>query len=206
MRIIFAVLITILLPLSAFSQDDCIFETFYRNPVDTTKIVSSGKPSIMLFVHTKCGHSCPTQRMQEALEIDSCAIRNKYGIKLYVVYPSYSEENKQDFYSYKPKNAEVLFWVNKAKDFYGYKNSTPYIILLNGKGQSWYQTGGTYEDFVNLVKTNIVDMICPLCKGAGYYQSHYPDFWLDPLHGKECAECRGKGRISKHIKLKNNKL
>lgn len=197
MKVFFVILLSTLFSIPSFAQEDCIFETYYRNPIDTTKFVSSGKPSVMLFVHSKCGHSCPTRRMQEAFEADSCSIRNKNGIKLYVVYPSYSEEAKQDFDSYKPKNAELLFWVNKPENFYGYRNTTPYIILFNGKGQLWYQTGGTYEDFVNLVKTNIVDMICPLCKGAGYYQSHYPDFWLDPLHGKECAECRGKGRISK---------
>lgn len=198
MRIILAVLITILLPLSSFSQDDCSFETYYRNPVDATKFVLSGKPTIMLFVHTKCGHSCPTQKMQEALEIDSCAIRKGFGIKLYVVYPSYSTENIQDFNSYKPKNAEVLFWINKPKEFYGFRNTTPYIIVFNGEGQSWMQEGGTYEDFVNLVKTNIKDVKCSACNGAGYYRSHYPDFWLDPLHGKKCAMCRGKGRIYRY--------
>lgn len=194
---IFCYIIINAFSIPSFAQEDCIFEAYYRNPIDTTMFVSSGKPSVMLFVHSKCGHSCPTQRMQEAFEADSCSIRNKYGIKLYVVYPSYSEEAIQDFDSYKPKNAEILFCVNKPENFYGYRNTAPYIILFNGKGQFWCQTGGTYEDFVNLVETNIVDMICPLCEGSGYYRSHNPDFWLDPLHRKECARCLGTGRISK---------
>lgn len=197
MKKIFFLTIAMLFSISCFSQDDCLFETYYRNPIDTSRFVSSGKPSILLFVHSKCGHGCPTLRMQKALEIDSCSIRKEFGIKLYVVYPSYSIKDFEDFNSYHPKNAEVLFWVNKPKAFYGFNDSTPYVLLFNGKGQSWDQTGGTYDEVINLIKTNIHDVSCPMCKGRCCYVSSRIDFWLDPKHGEKCSLCHGQGRISK---------
>lgn len=104
------ILIVLLLScLNCKGQSSYFLETRYRNPVDTTNIIHSNISSIMLFVHSKCGHGCPTQRMQTLLELDSCNIRKEYGLKLYVVYPSFSAKDISDFDSHKATNSEILF-------------------------------------------------------------------------------------------------
>ena len=134
--------------LNCRGQNTYFLETRYRNPVDTTRIIHSTIPSLMLFVHSKCGHSCATQRMQAFLELDSCKIRKKYGLKLYVVYPSFSAKDISDFDSHKANNSEILFIANKMDNFYGYNKTTPYVILFCGNGKVLTFSHGSYKDLV----------------------------------------------------------
>lgn len=181
--------------LNCRGQNTYFLETRYRNPVDTTRIIHSTIPSLMLFVHSKCGHSCATQRMQAFLELDSCKIRKKYGLKLYVVYPSFSAKDISDFDSHKTNNSEILFIANKMDNFYGYNKTTPYVILFCGNGKVLTFSHGSYKDLVKFIEKNIHSVPSPLCQGRGYYISNYPDFWKDKRHGQRFAACSGIGRI-----------
>lgn len=189
--------------LNCIGQNTYFLETIYRNPVDTTRIIHSSNPSVMLFVHSKCEHKCITQRMQEALELDSCDIRKKYGLELYVVYPSYSEKAISDFEARKALNSEILFIADNLENFYGYKGTTPYVILFCGYGKVLTFSHGTYEELVKFIETNIHRVPCHLCGGRGYYVSNNPDFWKDKRHGSKCSVCYGTGRIIKYKNKKN---
>lgn len=191
--------------LNCKGQSSYFLETRYLNPVDTTYIIHSGVPSLMLFVHSKCGHSCPTQRMQAFLELDSCKIRKEYGLKLYVVYPSFSAKDISDFDSHKATNSEIIFIADNLETFYGYNKTTPYVILFCGNGKVLTFSHGTYEELVKIIKTNVQRVPCPLCQGRGYYISKYPDYWKDKRHGQKCTACSGTGRMIKYKNQKTNK-
>lgn len=186
--------------LNCIGQNTYFLETRYRNPVDTTRIIHSDIPSLMLFVHSKHEHGCPTQRMQALLELDSCNIREEYGLKLYVVYPSFSARDIRDFDSHKATNSEILFVADELENFYGYNKTTPYVILFCGNGKVLPFSHGTHEELVKFIETNVHRVPCPLCKGCGYHVSNNPDFWKDKRHGKKCSACYGTGRIRKYKK------
>lgn len=191
--------------LNCIGQNSYFLETRYRNPVDTARIIHQSNPSVMLFVHSKCRHRhmCMTQRMLEDLALDSCEIRKEYGLKLYVVYPSFSAKDISDFDSHKATNSEILFIADKLDTFYGYKGATPYVILFCGNGKVLTFPHGTYEELVKFIETNIHSISCPLCRGRGYYASDNPDFWKDKRHGSKCSVCYGTGRIIKYKNKKN---
>lgn len=198
-------IVLLLCCLNCKGQSSYFLETRYRNPVDTTNIIHSNISSIMLFVHSKCGHGCPTQRMQTLLELDSCNIRKEYGLKLYVVYPSFSAKDISDFDSHKATNSEILFIADELENFYGYNKTTPYVILFCGNGKVLTFSQGTYDELVKLIETYIHRVPCPLCRGCGYYISSNPDFWKDKRHGSKCSACYGTGRIIKYKKNKHGK-
>ncbi len=152
-------LISILLITSytAFAQNDSditILETRFRNPIDTS-IISKGKnPSIVLFVHPNCRkHNCATGKMLKALGQDSLDLRKSNDIKLFVVYPQYSRIDIAEFDSLNPKNATVAFDINRQYrvSFSGNSNTTPFVVVFNGKGDSIIQNGGTYTELFDTV-------------------------------------------------------
>lgn len=197
------IIVLLLSCLNCKGQSSYFLETRFRNPVDTNSIIHSGIPSLMLFVHSKHEHGCPTQRIQALLELDSCNIRKEYGLKLYVVYPSFSAMDIRDFDSHKATNSEILFNADKLETFYRFKGTTPYIILFCGNGKVLTFPHGTYEELVKFIETNIHSIPCPICKGSGYYVSNNPDFWKDKRHGSKCSVCYGTGRIIKYKNKKN---
>lgn len=134
--------------------------------------------------------------MQEALEKDSLQIRKGRGIKLYVIYPIYKVEDIKTFDFFNPVLSEVVFYTEtKHKGSFSEGNSTPYVVLYDGKGNIFTRLGGTYEDLCELIETKITTRICPGCNGNGFYISTNPDFGLDKNHGKPCPICHGSGRI-----------
>lgn len=157
MKKVLCILLLICVPVLAIAQrndEDYVLETRYRNPIDTTTFCKM--PTMLLFVHSKCnqGYRCATIRMQEALEKDSLGIRSQYGIRLYVIYPRYSDKDIQTFDSFSPINAKVAFYT-EGKYWGTFKEgtTTPYIILYDGKGHMVTKTGGTIEEVKDLVTT-----------------------------------------------------
>lgn len=121
--------------LNILGQEDYVLETRFRNPVDTTNFHDS--PTILLFVHSKCSHgySCATSQMQKAMEEDSLQIREERGIKLYVVYPKYNEEDIKVFDSHNPILSEVIFYTDtKYRGSFSDGNLTPFVVFMMGKG------------------------------------------------------------------------
>lgn len=191
-------LLYICVSLNIAGQDNCVFENRFRNPVDTMTFYTC--PTILLFVHSKCGHEhlCPTTRMQKALEEDSLQIRKERGIKLYVAYPNYYNTNDiNTFDAFNPINAEVVFYTDRQYNgIFSEGNITPFIVLFDKSGNVHKWQGGTYKDLADWIGMYI-HRICPSCNGSGRYTSHYPDFGLDKLHGKPCSGCRGTGYIQR---------
>lgn len=148
-------LLSIFVCLNMAGQENYVLETRYRNPVDTTNFHS--KPTLLLFVHSKCDNSqCATSRMQKALETDSLNIRKEWGIKLYVIYPNYNENDLEMFDSYMPVLAEIAFYTDtKYKGAFSDENSTPFVVLYDGKGNTFTRLGGTYEDLCEFIKRKV---------------------------------------------------
>lgn len=146
---------SILVCLNMAGQENYVLETRYRNSIDTTRFHS--KPTLLLFVHSKCGNrQCATSRMQKALEKDSLNIRKERGIKLYVIYPNYNENDLEMFDSYTPILAEVAFYTDiKYKGAFSDGNSTPFVVLYDGKGNTFTRLGGTYRDLCEFIKRKV---------------------------------------------------
>lgn len=137
------------------ADEDYILETKYRNPIDTTDISNCKTPCMVLFVHsTHANCYCATEKMLKALSEDSLHIRKKKNIKLYVIYPCYSEKDIRNFESYCPKNAIVAFDTNQEyfRNF-SQRFITPYIVFYDGKGNHWTKEGGTYGDLILCVES-----------------------------------------------------
>ncbi len=157
--------------LNLWGQEDYVLETRFRNPVDTVMFHES--PTLLLFVHSKCqhGHQCPTTRMQKALESDTLGFINRFGIRLYVIYRNYSQNDINTFDSFSPTdNAKVAFYTNiNHQGTFGEGSTTPYVVFYDGKGHVHTQTGGTIEELHDSVsnKWRYVDIKCPACNGTG---------------------------------------
>lgn len=196
MKKFLTILLYICVCLNIAGQENYVFENRFRNPVDTMAFYT--RPTILLFVHSKCGHEhlCPTTRIQKALEEDSLKIRKERGIKLYVVYPkSYDKNDINTFDTFNPVNAEVVFYTDtKYKGFFSEGNTTPFVVLYDKKGNVHKWLGGTYNDLVDWISIYILRP-CSFCKGSGIYISQNIDFWLDKRHGEPCSFCNGKGYI-----------
>lgn len=166
-------LVYILVGLNMSGQENYALETRFRNPVDTVKF--SRNPTCLLFVHSHSkGHLCPTSRMQQALEKDSLQIRKERGIKLYVIYPSYKEDDIRMFDYYNPVLSEVAFYTDrKYKGSFSEGTSTPFVVLYDGKGNVFTKSGGTYEELCELIKTKI-PRICRNRKNKIIRNSHNP--------------------------------
>ncbi len=142
----------VLISVAQNMDDSCILETKYRNPIDTADISRGEIPCMVLFVHStheNC-HKCATRRMLEALAKDSLGFREQWNIKLYVVYPNYSNRDIKAFEHYQAKNAILAFGHDgEYRKAFGGGNATPFIILYDGKGHCWTRLGGTYDDLVS---------------------------------------------------------
>ena len=152
----------------ALGQEDYILETRLHQPIDIAAF--SKEPTMLLFVHSQCeeGHLCPILKMQKALESDSLGFRSKYGIKLYVIYPKYSEADINIFDSFVPQNATVAFYTSrKYEGTFSEKSTTPYIVFYDGKGHIHTKEGGTIEELNNSVNREWRCKKCPKCKGTG---------------------------------------
>ena len=162
---------------TAFAQnadDITILETRFRNPIDTLTISKGKNPSIVLFVHSNCKkHNCATGKMLKALGKDSLDLRKNNNIKLFVVYPIYSKRDIAEFDSFNPQNATVAFDINRQyrASFSGDPNTTPFIVVFNGKGDNVIQNGGTYKDLydtvVSFLKSEVSLILCEACNGKG---------------------------------------
>ena len=133
---------------SIMGGEKYILESRYRNPIDTSNFKET--PTMLVFVHSKCEHGgmCATLRMQKALESDALGFRDKYGIKLYVIYPSYSKSDIETFDSFSPTDATKIAFYTDSR-YYGSFNegrSTPYVIYYDGKGNIYTKLGGTIEE------------------------------------------------------------
>ena len=175
-------------------QENYVLETRFRNPIDTVKFHKT--PTMLLFVHSKCqhGHLCPTTRMQKALESDTFGFINRFGIRLYVIYRYYSQNDINTFDSFSPiVNAKVAFYTNiNHQGTFGEGGTTPYIVFYDGKGHVHTQRGGTIEELNDSVsnKWRYVNEKCPVCNGTGSVKpnrlSHDPD-----LSVGICRRCSG---------------
>lgn len=146
---------SILVCLNIAGQENYVLETRYRNPIDTTSFHS--KSTLLLFVHSKCDNSqCATCRMQKALKRDSLNIRKEREIKLYVIYSNYNKCDLEMFDSYMPVLAEIAFYTDtKYKGAFSDENSTPFVVLYDGKGNTFTRLGGTYEDLCEFIKRKV---------------------------------------------------
>lgn len=181
------------IPVILWGQEKYVLETRYRNPVDTVKFHED--PTMLLFVHSKCqSRSCATTRMQIALERDSLGFRARFGIKLYVIYPKYSQSDIDAFDTFSPtENAVVAFYtsLNHKNTFYE-GNTTPHVVFYDGKGHVYSKTGGTIEELNDSVynKWRYSYEKCPVCKGTGKVklkrQSNDPDLAVGI-----CRRCSG---------------
>lgn len=182
------------LSMLSWGQEDYVLETRFRNPIDTAAF--SKNPTMLLFVHSQCkeGRMCPTMKMQKALESDSLGFRSKYGIKLYVIYPKYSEADINTFDSFAPQNATVAFYTSKKYEgTFSEKAMTPYIVFYDGKGHLHKKEGGTIEELNDSINTEWRYKkygICPRCNGTGRVKPN--------RHGGPdesvgiCSRCGGK--------------
>lgn len=154
-RLISILLILISCTTLAQSTDDMtVLETRFRNPLDTLTISMGKHPSIVLFVHPNCKkHNCATEKMLKALAQDSLDLRKNNDIKLFVVYPIYSRIDIAEFDSFNPQNATIAFDINRQyrESFSGAPNTTPFVVVFNGKGDKVIQNGGTYTDLYDKV-------------------------------------------------------
>ena len=153
MKKFLTVLLYICVCLNIAGQDNYVFENRFRNPVDTMTFYT--RPTILLFVHSKCGHGhlCPTTRIQKALEEDSLQIRKERGIKLYVVFPKcYDINDVNTFDSFNPVNAEVVFYTDtKYKGTFSEGNTTPYTVFYDRNGNVSKGLCTTYEKLCELI-------------------------------------------------------
>ena len=184
----------ILIATCSWGQEDYLFETRFRNPVDVHAFNTS--PTMLLFVHPRCpnGTMCPTARMQKALECDSMGFRVRYGIKLFVICPKYSVVDERQFDDFSPINSELIFYT--APKYYGSfqeGTTTPHIVFNDGKGHMHSMTGGTIEDLKDSVEIKWrfgENTPCPVCKGTGSVKpnprSNDPD-----LSVGICRRCSG---------------
>ena len=133
---------------SMMGVEKYILESRYRNPIDTSKFKDA--PTMLVFVHSKCEHGgmCPTLRMQKALESDALGFRGKYGIKLYVIYPSYSTYDIETFDSFSPIGATRIAFYTDSQYYGSFNegNNTPYVVYYDGKGHVYTKKGGTIEE------------------------------------------------------------
>lgn len=146
----------ILLSAAQNVDDSYVLETKYRNPIDTTNISRGETPCMVLFVHStheNC-HKCATSKMLEALAKDSLGLREQWNIKLYVVYPYYSDRDIKMFEHYQAKNSILAFdYDGKYRKTFNNGYNTPFIVLYNGKGHCWTRLGGTYDTLVSSAKS-----------------------------------------------------
>lgn len=195
MRKILLFIVTCICSACVMGQEDYVLETRFRNPVDTAKFHES--PTMLLFVHSKCqhGHLCPTTRMQRALETDSLGFRSKFGIKLYVIYPEYSQYDINTFDSFSPaENTVVAFYVKRThKGTFHESGSTPHIVFYDGNNHIRTKIGGNVEELKDSVcnKWRGEQRICRRCWGRGSVtpvpRSGDPDLAVGI-----CPMCRGK--------------
>ena len=139
-------------------EDDYILETKYRNPIDTAKISNGESPYLLLFVHNAHGEcNCATRNIHKALSRDSLGLRAKNNIKLYVVYPRYSEKNIQEFESFNGRNVVLAFDFQGKyrRSFLREGNTTPFIVLFDGKGNKWTHLGGSFEKVKGFIENSL---------------------------------------------------
>lgn len=74
----------------------------------------------------------------------------------YVIYPNYNENDLEMFDSYTPVLAEVAFYTDiKYKGAFSDGKSTPFVVLYDGKGNTFTRLGGTYRDLCEFIKREV---------------------------------------------------
>ena len=136
--------------------------------------------------------------MQKKIETDSLGFLRKFGIKLYVIYPEYSQYNINTYDSFSPtENTVVAFYTQRThQGLFHESGSTPHIVFFDGKGHIRTKTGGTVEELNDSVcnKWRRERKICQTCWGSGSItpvpRSGHPDLAVGI-----CPMCRGRKAI-----------